>query len=232
MSVDVAAGMEGRLLRRCGAVEFFAIGGDMNDVRELLFGDVPLRNWASGGGGRPWDLFAQAADFHDEGDIAGARAALREVLALEGLESRHYLQAWDVLRAVGDQPPDDEVKRLCGVVIDMPVRGGWDTLAGYEHGGCRYLNLSGAGVVWDAEDARIGALLDRLLAQGRQVVAMIGPWSGPRPPLTAGHLRLSFLCPSGLHLGQGPVDALTANPIAGSFLSAGVDLLHALTSMA
>jgi hypothetical protein len=204
----------------------------VDDVRELLFGDVPLRNWASAGEGRPWNLFARAADSIDAGDTAAARAALHQVLALEGLESRHYLQAWDGLRALGVQPPDDEAKHLYGVVIDMPVQGGWDTLAGYQNGGCRYLNFSGAGVVWETGDAQIGALLDRLLTQGRQVVARIGPWSGPRPPLTAGHLRLSFLCPSGLHFGQGPTNALSADPLAGSLLSTGVNLLLALTSLA
>lgn len=129
-------------------------------------------------------------------------------------------------------PSDHEAKRLYGFVIDMPVASGWDTLAGYQDLSCRYLNFSGAAIFRDDRDAQIVARLGRLLSLGRQIVARIGPWTDPRPPLTPGHVRLSFLCPSGLHFGQGPVDALAADPVAGSFLSAGAALLQDLTSNA
>lgn len=72
------------------------------EMRETLFGDLPLQTWGGkGGDAEPWNHFASAAASVQRGDPAGARQALQRVLALPGLESRHYLQAWDALRALG-----------------------------------------------------------------------------------------------------------------------------------
>jgi hypothetical protein len=202
----------------------------MEAIRETLFGDMPLRRWAVADEESPWDLFVRAADRVDGSDDAGARDALREVLAQKDLESRHYLQAWNALRELGEQPSDDVAKHLYGVVIDMPVADGWDTLAAYEDGRCRYLNYSGSALIWETRDAEIDNLREQLLTVGGLIVAKIGPWTDPRPPMAAGQVRLSFLCPSGLHFGQGPISAITSDPAAGAFLSAGAALLQALVA--
>ena len=47
---------------------------------------------------------------------------------------------------LGEQPSDPA--RLYGVVVDMPVDDGLDTLAGYADGSCRYVNHSGKVLVW------------------------------------------------------------------------------------
>src|SRR4051794_629643 len=112
-------------------------------LREVLFGDVPLGDWAAASAEEPWASFRAAAEALARSDPAGARGALESVLAQTGLESRHYLQAWSGLRAIGIAPPDAEAKRVYGVVLDVPVSGGLDTLAAYEDRSARYLNHAG-----------------------------------------------------------------------------------------
>jgi hypothetical protein len=88
---------------------------------------------------------------------------------------------------------------------------GLDILAGYADHHARYYNFSGAGVVWERPNNSLDALIDRLLAVGAEVTAQIGPWQESRPPAPeAGQVRLSFLTPSGLHFGQGPMEVSSA----------------------
>lgn len=204
------------------------------DMRELLFGDVPVAAWAASGAGEPWAYFRNAAEELARGDRRSAEDDLMAVVTMPGLESRHYAQAWNVLRELGVVPRADEAQRVYGVVLDVPMEGGRDTLAAYEDGSARYLNYSGRAIVWDAPgrdievDARIGALLQ----SGRALATMIGPWVGARPPLGAGNARISLLTPSGLHFGEGPFGALTQDPMAGPVFRAGAALMRALIERA
>ena len=61
-------------------------------IRDLLFGDLPLKMWVRGDG-EPWSYFAEAQRCIEAKDRSGAAAALRKVVTAPGLESRHYLQA-------------------------------------------------------------------------------------------------------------------------------------------
>lgn len=203
---------------------------DTHDLRELLFGDVPLHRWAGTGDAPPWSLFRAAATHLAADDATAARAALADVLAQPGLESRHYLQAWDALRTLGLTPPADQAKHVYGVVLDVPVTGGLDTLAAYEDHTCRYLNHSGSAIIWEQPDPIIDPLIERLLAAGRDLVHLIGPWDGSRPPLPTGQARLSLLCPSGLHFGQAPLNVLQSDERAQAAFATGAQLLAALVS--
>jgi hypothetical protein len=203
------------------------------ELRETLFGDQPLQAWGGKGiDAEPWNHFASAAASVRSGDQAGAREALNRVLALPGLESRHYLQAWDALRALGVAPPADEAKHLYGVVLDVPVDKGLDTLAAYEDHRARYLNFSGAPIIWDAPGGVMDAPIDALLAAGRTLVQQIGPWEGARPPLPRGVARMSLLTPSGLHFGQAPFQAFTGDPMAAPLVHAATALMQALIHQA
>ena len=62
---------------------------------------------------------------------------------------------------------------------------------------------------------------------------MIGPLDQPAfPPLPAGHARVTVLTPSGPHLGQGPAEALPADPMGGPFLIAATNVLRLLVDRA
>ena len=209
-------------------------GTPATDPRELLFGDVPLERWGATGDGEPWVSFRAATKAMSLKDQQGAKQALSEVLAQPGLESRHYLEAWTALNALGIAPDASSAKHVYGVVLDVPVGGGRDTLAAYEDGSARYLNYSGKAIVWDASgtdrevDARAGALLDA----GRALATAIGRWTKARPPLALGTARISLLTSSGLHFGEGPVGTLSSDPLAAPTFEAGAALMQALMSRA
>jgi hypothetical protein len=156
----------------------------------------------------------------------------REVLAHPGLESRHYLQAWDFLRQHGQRPPPEAAKQVLGVVVEVGMPKGLDILAAYADHSARYHNFSGAGAVWERPDGSLDSLIDQLLAAGAKVAARIGPWEKARPAVPgAGEVRLSFLTPSGLHFGQGPMDTLQRDPLAGVVLQAAMPLMRALNAL-
>ena len=202
--------------------------GSTHPLRETLFGDVALTQWAGASLTEPWRSFAHAAALATHPDRAPAVRCLEGILTQPGLESRHYLQAWMSLAAFGVRPPESEAKHLYGVVLDMPVPGGLDTLAAYEDLSARYLNFSGAAVIWDHPDNSLDSETRGLLAAGRELLAKIGPWEGFRPPVPPGQARISLLTASGLHFGQAAPRLLSRDGMAGPVLQAATKLMQAL----
>jgi hypothetical protein len=199
-------------------------------LRDILFADmkieglatcVPDSGWAS-------DL-CKLREGHPEAAIARWQE-----LTVSADESRDALQAWACLREKGVLPPAHIAKQVLGVVVEVRMRAGLDLLAAYRDHRARYYNYSGAGVVWERADSPpdgINATIDRLLAASAEVVSAIGPWKGERPgELPEGHVRLNFLTPSGLHFGEGPHNALAADPLAASVLSVATHLMIQLTT--
>lgn len=201
-------------------------------LRETLFGDMPLSTWAADKEGEPWTAFATAESALQRGDPSQATRVLESIIQRTGLESRHYLQAWNVLRQLGHVVPSGDAKHVCGVVVDVPVKSGFDTLAAYEDRSARYLNFSGAAVVWEAPDSRMDDQIRSLLTAGQSLAMLIGPWEGARPPLTPGQARISLLTPSGLHFGQGPFDAFARDPMAAPVIAAATSLMQSLLQVA
>ncbi len=202
------------------------------DIRETLFGDVPLAEWGAKSPEEPWCLFAEARQAIEQGRPEAAKLSLRRVICMPGLESRHYLQAWHFLRSLGDSPSPGEAKQLLGIVVEVPVERGLDVVACYADKSARYYNLSGGGVVVDATIPNVVAAIEGLFAASIPVVEKIGPWEGPRrgiPP--AGAIRMSFLTPSGLHFGEGTFSLFERDPMAGPVISAATALLQTLTSL-
>ena len=90
---------------------------------------------------------------------------------------------------------------------------GLDLVAAYRDHRARYFNYSGAGVLWERRDDSLDGLIDELLQAGTVVVEVIGPWTKPKPPEPKnGDARINLLTPSGIHLGNGPVEALNLGP--------------------
>jgi hypothetical protein len=201
-------------------------------IRETLFGDMPLGQWPNNGVSSetfPWSAFALARSHLSSGRQNAAVATWREILAHPGLEPRQYLQAWHFLRQCGQQPPPETAKQLLGVVVEVAMPKGLDLLAAYPDHSARYYNYSGSGVVWDHPDPSLDTTIDQLLAASRQVVAQIGPWDQARPaPPPRGQTRMSFLTPSGLHVGQGPMAALSRDPLSGRVIQVATVLMKAM----
>ena len=201
-------------------------------LRETFFGDLPLSSWVGDKRSEPWATFATAASCLDRGDRAVAIKALQSIVGRTGLESRHYLQAWNALRQIGVSPTPDEAKHVYGVVVDVPMQSGFDTLAAYEELKARYINFSGGAIIWDAPDSRMDDLIRTLLTAGRDLAKLIGPWEGARPPLATGQARISLLTPSGLHFGQAPFETLAQDAMGAPIITAATRLMQALIVLA
>jgi hypothetical protein len=207
------------------------------EVREVLFGDVPLSEWKPRDSApdteEPWSLFAVARAALDRRDKTAAVMALRKVAETPALETRQYLQAWYFLRELGVHPNPDRAKQVLGVVLEVHLRDGLDTLAAYQDSSARYINHGGRLVVWEAADSEIGALIVDLLREGQRVADMIGPWEGPRRPAPPrNHVRLNMLTESGLLFGEGPLAVLGDDPMGGPVIAAGTALMSALIARA
>ena len=78
-----------------------------DNIRDTLFGDSPLDAYppsATALSQPPWPAFIRAREAVAAGQIPAAIALWQEIVATDGLESRHYAQAWHFLRAYGVQP--------------------------------------------------------------------------------------------------------------------------------
>jgi hypothetical protein len=171
-------------------------------------------------------------------DVARAVAALRRIVETPQLESRQYLQAWHALRQLGVQPQlEHEAKRVLGVVLEVHLDAGLDTLAAYADGTARYLNHGGRLIVWDTPDPPpdppIAVLIADLIQAGQRVAEVIGPSREPRrAPPPKRHVRMNLLTCSGLHFGEGPFAALSADPMGGPVVAAGALLMKSLIDRA
>jgi hypothetical protein len=206
------------------------------EIRNTLFGDVPLdalvRAHPKVPLSEPWASFQRARDLKDTGDEQGAREAVRGILNMPDLETRVFLQACHTLRELGDRPPGGREKEVVGVVVEIGMPKGLDLVAAYRDHRARYFNYSGAGVLWERRDDSLDGLIDELLQAGTLVAQAIGPWTKDRPPEPKnGTARINLLTPSGIHLGQGPVEALNQDAMGGPILSAAFGLMKRLVEL-
>jgi hypothetical protein len=166
-------------------------------------------------------------------DRPAARVALADVL-IRHPESRLWLQAWTLAREVG-LPLSDTADRARGVVVEMGLETGVDTVAGYDDGSARYLNQTGGGVFWEAQatpDVVILSAIDALLAAGQAVVDGRAPLTLLRPgPPAHGAAAITVLTEAGFHVGAAPADELSRDPLGGPVFEAAVALMIALIDM-
>ena len=200
----------------------------MTDLRELLFGDVPIESWAGTSNETPWTHFQNAELAMARADVPAAESALHAVLDTPDLESRQYLQAWSCLRQLDRDALTALPERLYGVVLDVPLEQGYDTLAAYDDHTARYLNQAGGAIIWHAVDSEMDALIDALLAAARPLLTTVGVWESARPPLTAGRARVSLLTAEGLHFTEGAFEQLAADSGTSDVFTGGVALMAAL----
>jgi hypothetical protein len=206
--------------------------GGGTDIRNTLFGDMPLAAWPGreqSAPGEPWSWFVNARKYLEAGDQRRAIEELRQITQATGLESRHTLQAWHFLRQLGGAPPDVRAKDVYGVVVECTLEQGLDIVAAYADHTARYYNYSGAAVIWEAPDDSLDTMIDDLLGAGERIIHNIGPWEDARPAAPPiGQARVSMLTPSGLHFGQAPFGVLANDAMGGPILAAAMRLMKAL----
>ena len=206
------------------------------EIRDTLFGDLPISQWIGLRNtepvSEPWESFRQAKQTLDAGDTRAAVELFKRIVTTPNLESRHYLEAWQFLRNLGELPMGEEGNRLLGVVVEVGMANGLDLVAAYTDHHARYYNHSGAGVVWERPTAQLDSTIDRLLQAGAMTLAAIGPWKDRRPPAPPiGHARINLLSPNGLHFGQGPMEQLAKDRLGGPVISAAFQLMQELIKL-
>ncbi len=191
-----------------------------NAIYNLLFCDDPAAFKAKPGeSSTQWQtvLFSNPAD----------EKLLRELASEAAQEGRIRFLAFSRLRelGLGVQP-----KILLGVIIEVPLAGGLDTLAAFSEGGIRYVNQSGKLVVIEGVTSFLPRV-KHLFAVAVPVVARIGPWDKPRlAPPKLGNVRLTFLVSDGLYFGEGPMSVMQREALAGPIIQEATGLLQAVVA--
>jgi len=216
--------MLGKLFKKAAAASLSL------QMRDTLYDDLPMEKFPPGPNEAfPWSKFVKARDLIATGRIDMAIDCWREITELPGLDPRFYAQAWHYLRAQGVTPPPERAKQILGVIIELGMAKGLDLLAAYPDYSARYYNYSSAGAIWEHPDNSLNPIINALFAASARAVAHLGPWTESRPgPPPTDQVRLSFLTPSGLHFGQGPIKAMSADSIGGPVFHLGAELMRAL----
>jgi len=192
-----------------------------NLVYELLFCDnLDLyKNNSQQPDNYPWDILFSA-------DTAG----LEKIIADPEVESRIKILAYNKLLFNGQKA---DKKELLGVIVEIGLDNGLDVLASFKDGTARYINQTGKMIIWETSDDISNDLTNKLFDDSYKVVVKIGPWDKPRRPSPEKAIvRITFLVSDGLYFGEGPIDVLFSDPMAGPALSSATDLMKYLTEKA
>ncbi len=153
--------------------------------------------------------------------------ALQALAADSTHEGRVRYLAYRELRRAHQSVP---TKQLLGVIIELPLSGGLDTLAAYSEGGVRYVNQTGKIVVIEGVPSFI-PLVESLLAAAQPVVDVCGPWDKMRlGPPGPGMIRLTFLVSDGLYFGVGPLSVMEQDRFAAPIIQKATELLQAIVA--
>ncbi|HKP69521.1 MAG TPA: hypothetical protein VJV05_09570 [Pyrinomonadaceae bacterium] len=192
----------------------------IDKIYELLFCDnLELYRGSDAADHYPWTTVLA-----DSPEVAD----LEKIVNDDELETRPKILAANLLRSLGQT---DDSKELFGVIVEVGMDEGLDTLAAYEDGTARYINYTGSMVVWETRTAESDELIAELFGAARNVVAQIGPWDAARLNRPqAGNVRLSFLVSDGLYFGEGPFSVLAQDSIGGPVIGAATKLMQVLVS--
>ena len=138
----------------------------LNFLYNLLFcDDIALfKNEGNVKGEGPWPaLLGEKVDLN----------ALRAIAEDETNEGRVRAIAFNRLRATGETVP---VKKLLGVIIEVPLQQGLDVLAAFSEGGVRYINQSGKVVIFEGGGHPAESVAKELIAVSQPLVNQCGPW--------------------------------------------------------
>lgn len=152
---------------------------------------------------------------------------LQKIIDDDTSDARLKLLSYNRQLAVGHIP---DKKEFLAVIVEVGLDSGVDTLASFNDGTARYINQTGKILIWEAADEKSAELTRDLFLKSRHIVDQIGPWDKPRRPApTEGNLRITFLVSDGLYFGEGPMDVLFNDPMAGPALTSATNLMKYIT---
>jgi hypothetical protein len=148
--------------------------------------------------------------------------AVRSLADDAGTEARVRALAWHWLREHGHTLP---ARRLLGVVFEVPMGSGLDVLAAYTDGSVRLLHHKRPPALIDDAHPALQPALRAVFLAARPIVHRLQPERSRRRPPSRRQVRLSFLTSDGRCTGEGTMDALQVDPLAGPLIAAGAQLL-------
>jgi len=157
-------------------------------------------------------------------------AALLNIATGRAAETRTRILAYNRLLSLSHKP---DKKDLLGAIVEFGLDDGLDVVACYQDGTARYINYTGKRVVWETTTAGSAKLTKELFSQSEPILSKIGPRNQSRRPQPAkGNARITFLVSDGLYFGEGPVNTLFNDQMAGPALNAAGQLMKYLTAQA
>ena len=99
-------------------------GSAAASLRPTLYGALPIDQWPSADSPDrdPWIKFTTARVLWHNGDRESAVRLWEDIASDPGLEPRHNLQAWYLLRMAGVAPPPEKASEVLGVVAEVAGR--------------------------------------------------------------------------------------------------------------
>lgn len=153
-----------------------------------------------------------------------------KLLADSNIESRIKILACNKLTHQSQNIAD---KELFGVIVELGLDNGLDVLASYSDGTARYINQTGKMIIWESADDFSTTLTQNLFQNSYEIIKKIGPWDQPRKPHPAKDtVRITFLVSDGLYFGEGPINLLFNDPMAGPALASAAQLMKYLIDKA
>ena len=192
-----------------------------NRIYNLLFGDdlnlylehtiEPL--------GYPFDILFSENSSSSE---------FKKIIQDDEVESRAKILACHKLTGLGVKP---DMMELFGVIVEVGLDEGLDVLASYRDGSARYLNHSQKMVIWETtKDEKANEITSELFDLSKLIVDKIGPWDKPRlPHPVKGNVRVTFLVSDRLYFGEGPINIMFSDPLAGPALAKATALMEYIT---
>ncbi len=155
-------------------------------------------------------------------------ADLQKVIADPSSDPRVKILAYNRQLVSGHKPVK---KELLAVIVEAGLDGGLDVLASFNNGTARYINQTGKILVWETTtDETANQLTKALFLASQNIVDQIGPWNKPRKPHPSkGNVRITFLVSDGLYFGEGSMNILFQDPMAGPALDKATKLMQFLT---
>ena len=152
--------------------------------------------------------------------------ALLGVARDETAEGRIRALAYNRLREQGERVAE---RIVLGVIVEVALDGGLDTLAAFREGSVRYLNHAGKVAVFEAAPASVTDAARAVVGASERLAEQIGPWEEARlPPPAAAAVRLTLLVSDGLYFGEGPYKVLRGDALGGPVLAAAEHLLESV----
>lgn len=166
----------------------------------------------------PYDiLFSETSNIPD----------LQKIIDDSASDVRLKVLSYNKQLAIGHKP---NKKELLAVIVELGLDNGLDALASFNDGTARYINQTGKILIWETRDEKSNELTQDLFMKSQNILNQIGVWDQPRRPApTKGNVRITFLVSDGLYFGEGPIDVLFNDPMAGPALTSATYLLKYLT---